>query len=84
MQPTGVDIIMSFVPFFLLTSIPFAIGAAYLAPKMGRNRSLWAILFLIPIANFFMMYVFMFVVAGAVLDRLNALGERTRNVVPSA
>ena len=82
MQPTIMDIIVSFIPFMILTSLPLMIGAAYLAPKMGRNPWLWAILFFIPIVNIVVMYVFGFMVAGAVLDRLNAIGDRMRNVAP--
>lgn len=83
MQPTGVELIMSFLPLFLLT-LPVAIGAVYLAPKMGANRWLWLILLLIPIVNFFVMYVFLFRVMGAVLDRLNAIQDRMKNVMPFA
>ena len=82
MQPTAGEIIASFVPLLLLTSLPFAIGAFYLAPKMGRNRWIWGILFLLPTLNFVVIYIFLFLVAGAVLDRLNAIGDRMKNVVP--
>ena len=82
MQPSGADIIASFVPFLLLTSLPFAIGAFYLAPKMGRNPWLWAILLFIPIVNLIVIYVFFFLVMGAMLDRLNAITDRMRNVAP--
>jgi len=82
MQPSAGEILISFVPFLLLTSLPFAIGAFYLAPKMGWNPWLWAILFIIPIVNFVTMYIFFFLVAGAMLDRLNAIGDRMRNVAP--
>lgn len=82
MQPTLADIVASFIPFMILTSLPFVIGAAYLAPKMGRNPWLWGILLLIPIVNIVVMYIFFFMVAGAVLDRLNAITDRMRNVTP--
>ena len=84
MQPmTGADAIVSFIPLFLLT-LPFAIGALYLAPKMGANRWIWFILLLIPVVNLFAMYVFLFRAMGAVLDRLNAIQERVKNVMPFA
>ncbi len=82
MQPTGVDLVVSFVPFLILTSLPFAIGAFYLAPKMGRNPWLWAIVLFVPIVNLVVIYIFFFLVLGAMLDRLNAILERTRNVAP--
>ncbi len=83
MQPmTPTDILMSLAPLFLITSIPFAIGAAYLAPKMGRNPWLWGILMVIPFVNVIPMYIFAFMVAGAILDRLNAINDRTKNVAP--
>jgi hypothetical protein len=84
MQPvmTPGDMLMSMAPLLLLTSLPFAIGAFYLAPKMGRSPWLWAILLIIPVLNFVTGYIFFFMVAGAVLDRLNAISDRTRNVAP--
>jgi uncharacterized membrane protein len=82
MQPTAGEIIASFVPLLLLTSLPLAIGAFYLAPKMGRNRWIWGILFLLPILNFVVIYIFLFLVAGAMLDRLNAIGDRMKSVEP--
>ncbi|HJR22049.1 MAG TPA: hypothetical protein VJ822_10540 [Dongiaceae bacterium] len=82
MQPMPGDIIVSFITFMILTSLPFVIGAAYLAPKMGRNPWLWGILLLIPIVNIVVAYIFFFLVAGAMLDRLNAILDRTRNVAP--
>lgn len=82
MQPTGVDIIASFIPFLILTSLPFAIGAFYLAPKMGRNPWLWAILLFIPIVNLVVIYIFFFLIVGAMLDRLNAITDRMKNVTP--
>lgn len=82
MQPTVADMIASFVPFLILTSLPFAIGAFYLAPKMGRNPWLWAILLFIPIVNLIVIYIFFFLVMGAMLDRLNAITDRMKNVTP--
>jgi len=82
MQPTGADLFVSFLPFLLLTSLPFAIGAFYLAPKMGRNRWLWAIVLFLPIVNLIVVYIFFFLVLGAMLDRLNAILDRTKNVAP--
>ena len=82
MQPSVADLIVSFVPFLILTSLPFAIGAFYLAPKMGRNPWLWAILLFIPIVNLIVIYIFFFLVMGAMLDRLNVITDRMKNVTP--
>jgi hypothetical protein len=82
MQPTGADLVISFLPFLILTSLPFAIGAFYLAPKMGRNPWLWAIVLFIPIVNLVVVYIFVFLILGAMLDRLNAILDRMRNVAP--
>lgn len=83
MQSTPGEMIATLIPLFVLTSIPFAIGVAYLAPKMGRNPWLWGILMVIPFVNIIPMYIFAFMVAGAILDRLNAIGDRTKNAAPS-
>jgi hypothetical protein len=77
MQPSGADLLTSFLPLFVIM-IPMAIGAAYLAPKMGASRPLWVILFLIPFVNFVAVYVFWFRVAGAILDRLNMMNEKVK------
>ena len=42
---------------------------------MNANRWLWVILFLIPIVNLVVLWLFFFVIAGAILERLNALSE---------
>jgi len=81
MQLTEASLVISLIPLIILM-LPFAIGVAYLAPKMGRNPWLWGILLLIPIVNFVVIYVFLFLVAGAVLDKLNALNDRAKNVTP--
>jgi hypothetical protein len=83
MQTSGADLVISLVPIILLM-LPLAIGGIYLAPKMGRNPWLWGILLLIPIVNVVTIYIFFFLVMGAVLDRLNAIGDRMKNVAPFA
>jgi hypothetical protein len=84
MQPTsGADFLIQLAPLIILM-IPIAIGAFYLAPKVGANRWLWAILLLIPIVNFFTFWTFVFLVAGRILDRLNAITNRMQNLAPSA
>jgi hypothetical protein len=81
-QHTPGELMMSLAPMYILFAIPFAIGVAYLAPKMGRNPWLWGILTLIPFVNAFAMWIFAFMIAGTILDRLNALGDRAKNVAP--
>lgn len=82
MQPTAADLIVQMLPLFLFTSVPLAIGAFYLAPKLGRNPWLWAVLLLIPGINFFTGYYFFFTAFGTILDRLNAISDRQKNVAP--
>ena len=72
----GTGSIMTFVPLILLT-IPAAVGAWWLAPKCGARRWLWVMLFLIPFVNVVAFYLFAFRVAGAILDKLNALTPKS-------
>lgn len=74
---TSADFLIQIAPLIILM-LPIAIGAFYLAPKIGANRWLWLILLLIPFVNFAVFWVFIFLVAGRVLDRLNAIGERLK------
>ena len=67
----GFDLI-SLVPLILI-SLPLAYGGWWIAPKMGANRVLWMILFLIPGVNYFAVIILLFKIAGTVLDKLNAL-----------
>mgnify|MGYP003676790418 CR=1 FL=1 len=62
----------AFLPLTLVM-IPMAIAAGWLAPKIGDRRWVWIVLFLIPVVNYIAMMVLGFRVAGAILDRLNAL-----------
>lgn len=77
-QVGGADVLMSLAPMMLIL-VPMAFCALFLAPKMGANRFLWFVLFLIPLVNFVAVYVFWFRVAGAILDRLNALTGSMQN-----
>jgi hypothetical protein len=77
MEPTTLNLLVSFLPLWIM-SAPMAIGAAYLAPKMGASRWLWVLLFLIPVVNIIAMYVFGFRWAGSVLDKLNELSDRAK------
>ena len=57
----------------LVFGVPMAIAAGWLAPKMGDRAWIWVIVMLIPVVNSFAVLVLLVRVAGAVLDRLNAL-----------
>jgi len=65
-------VLMSFLPFFLF-SIPFAIGAYFVAGRIGSNQVLWVVLTLIPFVNFIFYIYAMFAILLYVLDRLNAV-----------
>ena len=68
-DPAGFDV-MALAPIILI-SIPIAIGAYWISPKMGARRWLWVLLLLIPVLNIFCIPVFYIRIAGAILDRLN-------------
>jgi hypothetical protein len=57
---------------FIIISIPFAIGNAALAGRLGRSKAVWAIMTLIPLVNLFFIYYIMYQVIFALLDRLPA------------
>jgi hypothetical protein len=80
-QPTGLEMLVSLLPMIILTT-PLAFGVLYIAPKVGANRWLWFVICLVPIVNFFALYVFMFLVLGRMLDRINLIGDRVTNVAP--
>ncbi|MGE0650675.1 MAG: hypothetical protein AB7P12_02840 [Alphaproteobacteria bacterium] len=64
--------------WWLAISIPFAIGAYFVAGRMGRNRWVWAILTVMPVVNVFFYIYALFAVLLYVLDRLNEVTGRTR------
>lgn len=56
--------------------IALAVGNGFIAKALGKSVSLWVILSLIPIVNyFFYIYIAYSVVLG-ILDRLNAIHAR--------
>jgi hypothetical protein len=69
------SMLMSLLPFLIL-SIPLAVCAYKLAPRLGKNSFLWAILSLIPLFNFFFLYYMGYCFAVRVLDRLDAISKR--------
>jgi TRAP-type mannitol/chloroaromatic compound transport system permease large subunit len=74
---------MPFVPLLVFT-IPLAIGNAFLARRLGRSVALWVILSLIPGINFIFFYYVAYIVVFAVLDRLKAIGDDVKRLVPAS
>ena len=76
MEPAGLFGvgIVGLLPLVIMM-IPAAIGAGWVAPKMGARRWLWVVLLLIPLVNIVAIYVFFFRSLGAILDKLNTLLE---------
>jgi hypothetical protein len=70
---------MPFVPL-LLISIPFAVGNAFLARRLGKSVALWVVLSLIPGVNFLFFYYVAYIVIYSMLDRLRAIGDDVRRV----
>jgi hypothetical protein len=69
--PAGFDL-LSLLPI-LIFSVPYALAAFWISPKMGANRWVWLVLVLVPVVNWVAGPVFLVLIAGAILDRLNAL-----------
>jgi hypothetical protein len=69
------DMLISFVPFIVI-GIPFAVANSYLAPRLGKSATLWAVLSLIPVFNFVFIWYAVYRMAFSVLDRLAALEKR--------
>lgn len=62
--------------WWIVVSIPFAIGAYLVAGRIGRPQWLWAILAVVPVVNFlFYIYAF-YAVLLYILDRLNQAAPR--------
>ncbi len=57
----------------VLFSVPFAVAAWWIAPKMGARRWLWFLLMVLPFINFFTVYFLFIRALGAILDKLNAM-----------
>ncbi len=72
---------VGFIPvilWWLAVSIPFAIGAWFVAGRMGRSRALWVILTLVPFVNFLFYIYATFAVLLYILDRLNQIAPPSR------
>ncbi len=66
---------MPFIPLFIMT-VPLAIAAYFLAPRVGANKWLWLIGAIIPFFNFLFVYYIGFKIVARLLDRVNALYDR--------
>lgn len=75
--------LMSLLPIVLI-SIPFAIGAYFVAGRMARSRPLWVILTLIPFVNFLFYVYAMFAVLLYILDRLNEVAPTAQRATQGA
>lgn len=76
----GIEFWLQGIPALIMwtiMAIPFAIGAWFVAGRMGRSRVLWVILTLIPVVNVFFYIYAMFAVLLYVLDRLNQVAPRS-------
>jgi hypothetical protein len=78
MQPTSAGGLLAFVPLILI-SILIAIPARLLAKDKGRNVSLWTVLGLIPLVNWFCMPFFIGASNLRLEKKIDALLEN-RNV----
>ena len=61
-----------FIPIILL-SIPLAFGNFFLAKRLNKNPNLWAILSLIPLVNFWLMFRVAYLVIYKILDTLEQI-----------
>ena len=75
MTSSGAEMLMSLLPY-LLVSIPIAVGNYYLAPRVGKNRTLWVILSFIPVFNVLFWGYVWYIVAIRILDYLNKISAR--------
>jgi hypothetical protein len=69
------DEIIQFVPLLTL-GIPFAIGNWFLAARIGQNATIWVILSLIPIVNYFFAVYVSYTVVFYVIDRLKDIAAK--------
>ena len=57
----------------ILVVVFFASVVYWLSPKIGARRWLWVALMLIPVLNGVFMLVFLLMIVGSILDKLNAV-----------
>ena len=77
MDPNAATInpLFSFVPMIIM-SLPMGLIAHFLAKEKGRNVTLWTILGIIPLVNFFIMWFFVGAANLKLERKLDALIER--------
>ncbi len=73
------ELFVTLLPLIAI-SVPFAIGFYHVAKKIGRNKTAWTILSLIPIVNYFSWIYFFFVILIWIFDKLNGIEERVAEV----
>lgn len=71
----GNSMLISLLPFFI-ASIPLAICASALAPRLGKSKLLWGVLCVLPLINLFFLYYVFYCVSARILDRLDAIAKR--------
>ena len=67
MGPEAAGIAPTFMPMFIM-SLPFAVGNFLLAPRLGGNSFVYAILTLIPVLNFFFVVYVWYKIIFRLLD----------------
>lgn len=75
-QAVEPNVFIQLAPMILLQLI-FAVAAWWIAPKMGKNRWLFAALFAIPVVGMFLGMLLPLIALGSVLDKLNKLSPES-------
>lgn len=60
----------------VILMLPVTWGVWWISPRIGANRLLWTVLMAIPFVNILLAPVFFFLVAGALLDRLERISQK--------
>ncbi len=81
MQDIEVPDMFAFIhmPIFVLLVISVAIGAGFVAQRVGRKPWLWVVLSLVPLVNIFFFIYATFTVILYALDRLNDLTRKEQS-----
>lgn len=67
-QTVGVDLLLPFLPYMVVMSIPLAFGKFMLALRPGKSLALCAFLSVVPVFNFFFWACIWYYVATRVRD----------------
>ncbi|MEZ5825803.1 MAG: hypothetical protein R3C97_14015 [Geminicoccaceae bacterium] len=57
-------------------TLPIAIFAYFIAPRVDGNRAVWTIFGIIPLVNMIFAYYMAYRIVAHVLDRLNGISSR--------